>query len=684
MKKGKLLVAGLVLGLLLSGCSLDRKGGGSNSENISSPTDSGSVGNNTEEGGGSQNHNKKISFNDLSNFIADIAGANAFGIMGKRSSSRKSLKRSGDEDDQTKTLWVMTNDYHEENQPHVLEDGSIAVSFMKTVITNSAEEVTVTRQFSVDYKEFNVDILKITSNGIFIPFIENRQYRIKTNEEQTDWLDGEKTTTILNEGTEEELSGTFTYLSYNGFDIDNCKIDSRSTNSDYSFLALEDDKYSILNANGNAVYSDIVDNGDCDLEAVSGRIKVNGLVEGEEYTLRQVGIRYTETITQEQIDGKIDKLLVAGKYTFLSFVPEDLYNNIRPLDDQLSYDSDGICSYDKVNYYSDNTRQSFVVDNTSGLVYKITNFNIVKIKNGLIYTNINNLVYDMRINNSNELEFFSLFSNSSINVFDAFKDRYNNIYIRNDKINTYDTSTRTFYYVFEEGNSSSVKFIDYQLNENKEAVKLVYSDEYSRQLNDLKLINAEGQEVAITQEDSFKIETTHSAASIRYFEVVKGIARGMDCIENDRFINGSFDLAAYDCTRGLGYWTWCITYNYEPKCQINTKLLQEYDVLLLWDGRDSCLYALYDFYAYFFDIVHEVWTITNDYNWVKAPLTIEKVLDACDIDSNTGCIINYGLNGNTYYDFDIITENGNRKVDVFELGTRTENDVVIKLQPINF
>ena len=65
-------------------------------------------------------------------------------------------------------------------------------------------------------------------------------------------------------------------------------------------------------------------------------------------------------ITQEEINAEIDKIYTINNYIFVSFVPEG--KSLRPSNEDLVYDSDGISTYDKKEYYSDDERASFIID----------------------------------------------------------------------------------------------------------------------------------------------------------------------------------------------------------------------------------------------------------------------------------------------------------------------------------
>ena len=162
-------------------------------------------------------------------------------------------------------------------------------------------------------------------------------------------------------------------------------------------------------------------------------------------------IKENEKLTQEEIPAQINKLLVTDDFTFMQFIPiiefdgsETLrnegtsnayyekyvsyYNNegkqlssaIQIRADEYSHDLDGSVYFDKYGYYSNELHQSFIINNDTGLIYKIENIKIEKIDGDLILAD-DGLVYEMSIKNDNTLSFEPLFTNDSVKVNDFFK-----------------------------------------------------------------------------------------------------------------------------------------------------------------------------------------------------------------------------------------------------------------------
>jgi hypothetical protein len=221
-------------------------------------------------------------------------------------------------------------------------------------------------------------------------------------------------------------------------------IESRSTDASISFTAFEGFTYEVKSGE-TMIKANLKDNQEGDLNEKEGVITIKGLIQGLPYDVHYSGYVELETITQEEVDGQVDKLYVLYQFTFISFVPLTL--NSRPEASLLENDYDDVALYDKTDYYSDSTRQSFVVDNETGLIYKIENTFIERISRGILWIKNNLVPHDMRITASGELEFFPLFTNETIIAFDAFKDKHGNTFIFNNRLNIVDRASKTTFFV---------------------------------------------------------------------------------------------------------------------------------------------------------------------------------------------------------------------------------------------
>jgi hypothetical protein len=155
-----------------------------------------------------------------------------------------------------------------------------------------------------------------------------------------------------------------------------------------------------------------------------------------------------QTVTQDEIPAQVNRLYVYNTYSFIQFVPDDTVtiSDTRP-DDLGILDSNGYFKYDKQDYYNDDYHQSFVIENSTGNIYSLEDkVYIESIHNGLLKIKDSPYIWDCRIKDNDELEIFTLFQNTAINIGDYFKDKYGNNYICNDLLDTRDSTTNTIFY----------------------------------------------------------------------------------------------------------------------------------------------------------------------------------------------------------------------------------------------
>jgi hypothetical protein len=221
-------------------------------------------------------------------------------------------------------------------------------------------------------------------------------------------------------------------------------IEARSRDAAISFTAFKDFTYTIKSGD-TTLYANVVDNDIVDLNPKTGVISVKGLTEGLTYDVHYAGYQLVESVTQEDIEGQVDKLYVSHQYTFISFVPLNL--NQRPQDKDLTKDYDQVPLYDKTGYFSNNTRQSFIFDNDTGFIYKIEGIQIANLSGGCVRIQDNPFPFDMNITQSGALQFTSINTNPALSYNSCIKDKYGYKYINNNILNTYEASTKTFYYV---------------------------------------------------------------------------------------------------------------------------------------------------------------------------------------------------------------------------------------------
>lgn len=315
--------------------------------------------NTNDDDNNKNNDSNTVALSDLPQYMANINGASAFGILPKKQIASRSNETRTTESNTNKNYLVMTNEEYDSNRPSVDENGLLKVTFSRIVTENVATEITGTK--FVIAKESQISFTSI----------EN-----------------------------------FTYSVYLG---EQCLCES------------------------------VCDNDTNDINKRNGYITLNNMVNDNRYEIRYTGIGKEEKITQDEIDGEIDKMYVMGNYTFVSFVPVGMSNREYEIDSQLS------SKYDTYGYYSDSERQSFVIDNLSGYIYLIeNNMSINEIGEGLV--KINGKIYDITINNNDELQFTQVVKNETLNIYRFFKDKYGNKYIHNDILNCVDKANKTLYF----------------------------------------------------------------------------------------------------------------------------------------------------------------------------------------------------------------------------------------------
>lgn len=165
------------------------------------------------------------------------------------------------------------------------------------------------------------------------------------------------------------------------------------------------------------------------------------------------------TVTQDDLDAQVNKLFVTREFTFVQFVAlvecsgdyqyydengkiQTEYVELRP--SGLTYDENGVAEFDKSNYYSSALSQSFVIDNTSGYIYKIENFKIAGFKNGLITIDNSIGYYNLYVQNKS-LMIEDVLPNKDVKVSNVFKDYYGWTFVANDKIDDISNEHKIIY-----------------------------------------------------------------------------------------------------------------------------------------------------------------------------------------------------------------------------------------------
>lgn len=672
-----------------------------------------------------------ISLDQLSSFRANISNATALGISKSTVGSSKSeyVARALSRDFETTHSYLVKSDtVYDANNPSYDTSGLTAVTFTRTT---TDEYETVTEGEKENIIATATPIIPIISDYIVDSIIinANTAYKYKlvnTNgTEITDWIiPTEDTITFSNVNTAEknikfsvveistnhvisaetvsvadttycgvlvsnDLSHSYnikiaeelvsdwsessdSIVAFNNLsftDKSSVMAVAKSKNAVISFFATEGFTYSVK-LNGTEIVINITDNCSADLSSLSGVIEIGGLLEDESYTVAYKGNGIEQTITQDDIDGEIDKVYVLNNYTFISFVPKGTFK--RPSNDDLTYDIDGISVYDKSDYYSANDRQSFVIDNSTGYIYSIKDFHISKIQGGCIFSNNSGFIYDFKVNSDSSLEFYPLFGNDTVTIYDCFKDKFGNKYILNNKINEFDSSTNTQFYVIDQNYSD--KLFTYKLTSEGYALKANIGPNWKLVLS-AQIMDKNGVWRNLNASDNFDVLSSINNADGYYiYKVENGILYGLGGTISSW--TTWVDLYFYDSLNNeyRSCWTdW-------SRSNFNATYVQEFGVIL--EEFDGKLYAIYDVFDYI-----KQYSRANDnnsyYTFVDKEYSKREVLlEKCSIENNS--VLTYRIWGNTYYDA-VVEEDasGTPKVKFYETGTYVTEPKKIILQPLN-
>lgn len=190
-----------------------------------------------------------------------------------------------------------------------------------------------------------------------------------------------------------------------------------------------------------------------------------------------------DLIIQDNLDAKINKVYTAGKYTFLQFIAkveesgsypyedsngEIHYENVYVRPTKLVYDEKGVSEFDKKDYFTSKLTASFVIDNDTGLIYKIENIYIKEFKNGLVIDN-NGYYYRMNVDLNGNLTFTDILVNKDVTIYSAAYDNYGWTYICNSQFEYKDEASKTI--LFKKDN-------DYIVDANNNVYRFIEDSYY--------------------------------------------------------------------------------------------------------------------------------------------------------------------------------------------------------------
>jgi hypothetical protein len=639
---------------------------------------------------------EKIEFEEISTLVARIADAQALGVQ-------KRLLGPSSQQDSPNYIVKTTETY--DPTVFVSEENTVEVTFSRVTEIISEELQTGLETYTATAESITITRLVDDPGRIVIETLTDYQYRlVEGTNILIDWQNG---------------NGSPIEFLYDA-SLASVTVESRSLNASITFVAFEDYLYTIQGG-FNTIVENVKDNEGPDTNANVGMITIEGLVENEVYEVAFEGYRLVQTITQDDIDGQVDKLYVLYQYTFVSFVPSNLAS--RPSETDLVYDADGVATYDKAGYFSNTTRQSFVIDNNTGFIYKIENVTIERFQGGIVFLADNDFPFDVRIQDNGDLEFYPLYTNESIIFFEGFKDKYGNKYILNNRINEFDEETKTYFYVYDVSLPSEfyqqhphhlldirsyTRPLAYWLLDNGEALKVTFTSSYWMRngwLDDVQIMGEQGELRMITQEEKHHVVPSKLYSyrhDFRPFKVEYGKVFS-ETYSNNRWENGVFAqygmFIVFDAFTKRDF----ILYTYHDNIPAwNINYLKQHDVLLEFSQGNIIYFK--GFTKYFSDAIDSFLNgnrfqgqgnimylnFQNSYlnmpQWFKdqysIPLAYETVITNVGIEQ--GQAVRYGINSNTYYDIIAEVIDGSLQINAHESGTYVAPEVSsVTLQPIN-
>jgi hypothetical protein len=670
-----------------------------------STTSSSLISSSSSSSSNTQPNGRRVLFDQIGSLVAQVVDAKALAVNNSKDSSptqntRKNTQQSLDVEDQNKIVKQIEiyNPITSVNEINTME-----VKFTKTIA--STEPQTGKESYHAT-AEKTIIVTLINQPGYVL--IENQigyEFRLISGDiVLQDWISSETNTIEFN------FNNSFTETT----------IQSRSKNASISFTAFEGFTYQIQ-FDEKVLLEELVDNDNNDSNFKKGVITLFGLTEVLLYDVIYDGYLILEEISQEEVDGQVDKLFVLNQYTFISFVP--LNQNPRPSNYELILDYDGVATYDKVNYFSSSTRQSFVIDNNSGFIYNIQNTTITNLSGGCITMSNSSFPYDLRIDDNDNLQFYTIFTNNTVKNYGCFKDKYGHKYINNNKFNFYDQETNTYYYVFSDSryneetiaNQGKTNFL---LTDKNEAIKIEYllglsETSSSNRILSIKRIDLNNEHKDLNLEDSFKVYYKIQSASGNYLnspynglwtihEVKNGIAFGFRNTIVENFFNYSVQINFFD---GPNSSTFSYTNHANDPYRFLTDYLPDYDILVFRNRRRQVLYTknfMSSIYSYFienkepnfdnFDGNPQFWIDTTSlYTTVQTddldysdlfPHNTTKLLD--DTIISNGKVEAQTLQGNTKYDFIPEYVNDEWIIKPYVSGTYVAPPpTIVTFQPIN-
>lgn len=453
-----------------------------------------------------------------------------------------------------------------------------------------------------------------------------------------------------------------------------------SADGTLSFFANKGFKYTVL-VDGEEVFSEIEDNFAEDENKKQGVITLSGLEEGKTYVVRHRGKGKEKVLTQDEMKAHISRVYVSGNFTFVVFVGKNGYDNGNGFGGQFNDTEESRC-------------RSFVIDNESGRVYSLKDTYVRRTYDGMVIVEKENenggvnqaLLYDLSVNENDELVFTPIITNENLRVGEFFKDKYGRKYIQVDNMQLdgyYDEKTNALFWGADfDKLENSVNY--YRKNSNGEAVRVEKAEikvvvkkkwneqwheyEETREIRKLYVFTENGKDRELNEKDNFYLTD----------EGVESCYSKMDyanVVENGWIKEDGFTLYNYLSEKNVKYYEYSCPY--KTVQAINSEATG-YDSPLFDDG---VLFVMRD---------GDLCYCENLWECMKNQIEVEykTILSGCLYDGyneNLGQIVfkKAGINGEVYYTVKETIVGGKRRYEAVEAGSYEGNATSFTLQPLN-
>ena len=589
---------------------------------------------------------------DLTGYVANIENASSIGIGSIHSSNtnvkkQKNVIRKENNKDNEYLLTATENENGEINYEELIftkfESGFEEINGEENYIAKREEDIN-TKINSIQHGVVNIK----SKNGF--------EYRLidKNGNSLTDWKTGENGNTKFYDITE---------------DKENIKIESRSEKGKISFFVNEGFKYTI-SLNDKIIIENMEDNDNNDVNKKQGVITLDNLEGDKTYLVKYHGKGKKKTLTKDQMKSKIIRVYVSGGFTFVTFMPKDKENEMFNFNRNSNRDIGG-------KYYLEEYHmRSFVIDNESGHVYSLDNININCTRDGMALAAFDekpSYLYDLSVNEKNELVFTPLITKENICISEFFEDKYGRKYVCAADISKTE--------IFDEEKNMLVYKQDYSLeplycqNSNDEAIKVEKTQQ--DYLFRFYVLDEEGQKRELNKNDNFYI----------YICDYKKIKVENGWIKEVGYLDGIY--ISYDGgTSEFKFYNLDFTesYNLENKLDTNGERIKPLESYALAQSKLNIDFFNENNLLYFKD--NDLYCLEDIWNFMSGKTTKKeyKILGNCRVDfdeENNFRLTQTGINGDKYYNLVKTKENGKVKYEVVEAGSYIATAEEIILQPLN-